>query len=149
MRRGMKDMLVMSKFLKWAWVWTRRLRARAGSRRGKIHHEDLGIFRWALRRYCRVADVEGDFRVRDSGRAADARDAETGRGDDAARGQSCVDLNGMTARIGRCAQVAGGSSLGLAATGVVCAKPERLIMTSHLEVWTFDPNFFHHRSGRI
>jgi predicted TIM-barrel fold metal-dependent hydrolase len=33
----------------------------------------------------------------------------------------------------------------LAASGLVCAKAERLIIDTHLEVWTFDPKFpFHH-----
>src|SRR6266496_6132153 len=35
--------------------------------------------------------------------------------------------------------------LGLAAAGVARAKPDRLIIDTHLEVWTFDPKFpFHH-----
>src|SRR3954468_21158025 len=35
--------------------------------------------------------------------------------------------------------------LALAAAGVACAKTERLIIDTHLEVWTFDPKFpFHH-----
>jgi predicted TIM-barrel fold metal-dependent hydrolase len=33
----------------------------------------------------------------------------------------------------------------LAASGVAAAKPDRLIIDTHLEVWTFDPKFpFHH-----
>src|SRR5258708_35664638 len=35
--------------------------------------------------------------------------------------------------------------LALAAGGAASAKPERLIIDTHLEVWTFDPKFpFHH-----
>ena len=35
--------------------------------------------------------------------------------------------------------------LALATAGLAAAKPDRLIIDTHLEVWTFDPKFpFHH-----
>jgi len=77
----------------------------------EIHHEDLGIFVGSCADIAVLRMVEG-ISGRDSA-AADARERGNCRGSDAARGQSCVGSERDEQRgLERCAQVAGGGSLG-------------------------------------
>ena len=148
MNAGMKDMLnVMSKFLNMGMSLDDVIACSTWHPAREIHHEELGTLSVGAGADVAVLRlVHGDFGFVDSGRLRMKGDRKLVAEMTLRDGRVVWDLNGMSARTGNMPNdISRRGLLTLAAAGLASAKDKRLIIDTHLEVWTDDPKFpFHH-----